>query len=204
MSFEYKAPWPLPLILTRTSLTKYTLLSRHLFHCKGLENKVSQTWMIGGQATMQKARTACPRAFALRQRILQFLQSLLYYTQCEVIEPLWKEMEAVLTNSKSTLDDFIASHADFLDTCIIQCMLTSEPVLKTIYKLLMICRDFTGMFSSLVSGSRDQTHLQWYTQTETRFGELGLDLIKGLRKISNLNQDGEKAASFLRSLECLT
>eukprot|EP01134_Creolimax_fragrantissima_P007043 CFRG7043T1 len=204
LSFEYKAPWPLTLVLNRTALIQYTLLSRHLFYCKGLESQLSQTWMLERQSKMQIVKAVCPRAFGLRQQMLQFVQSLLYFTQCEVIEPLWKDTELKLTHASTTLDDVFLYHNQFLDRCITQAMLSSELVLKNIYKLLIMCVDFPSMFTSLLKGTRDESHIAWYDHTERIFTEHLNALIGKLKAVSNLNQDGERAASFLRSLEYLT
>lgn len=90
----------------------------------------------------QSARAA---AFALRQRMLNFVQSFQYYSMYEVIEPNWHVMAEKLSTA-STIDDVLAIHSNFLDTCLKECMLTNPSSLKTISKLLSVCSVFgTGM-----------------------------------------------------------
>ena len=83
-----------------------------------------------------------PPAFALLQRMLNFVQNLQYYMTFEVLEPNWSTLERSL-HSASTIDDVLLLHNDFLDKCLRDCMLSNREVLKTISRLLAICISFT-------------------------------------------------------------
>ena len=83
-----------------------------------------------------------PSAFALLQRMLNFVQNLQYYMTCEVLEPNWRQLEEGL-HTVSNIDDVLLMHNDFLDKCLRDCMLSSREVLKTMSRLLAICTNFT-------------------------------------------------------------
>ena len=51
-TFDYKVQWPLSLIISRKSLTKYQLLFRLLFLCKRVERIVCNVW-VQHQSTRQ-------------------------------------------------------------------------------------------------------------------------------------------------------
>jgi hypothetical protein len=70
-----------------------------------------------------------PVAYALRQRILSFVQNYQYYMMYEVLEPNWHVLEDSLRKAAS-VDDVLVIHSDFLDTCLKECMLTHPALLK--------------------------------------------------------------------------
>ena len=82
-------------------------------------------------------------AFALLQRMLNFVQNLQYYMMFEVLEPNWSILEQNL-RSVTTIDDVLAVHTDFLDKCLRDCMLSSRELLKIISRLMVVCNTFTS------------------------------------------------------------
>jgi hypothetical protein len=42
----------------------------------------------------------------------------------------------------NNVDEILACHCDFLDSCLKDCMLTIPPILRTVTKLLSICVEF--------------------------------------------------------------
>jgi len=74
--------------------------------------------------------------------MLNYVQNLQYYETCEVLEPLWVELEAALRSS-TTIEDVLQSHSDFLDTCLRDCMLSQREVLSITSRLLATCLSFT-------------------------------------------------------------
>lgn len=91
-------------------------------------------------------------AFALLQRMLNFVQNLQYYMMFEVLEPNWIELEKRLRTA-STIDDVLTRHNDFLDKCLRDCLLSSRDILENMSRLMTICTTFTGhmQLSSLES-----------------------------------------------------
>uniref|UniRef100_A0AAY5L744 Gamma-tubulin complex component n=1 Tax=Esox lucius TaxID=8010 RepID=A0AAY5L744_ESOLU len=82
-------------------------------------------------------------AFALRQRMLNFVQNIQYYMMFEVMEPTWHIMENNL-KSASNIDDVLCHHTTFLDNCLKDCMLTNPELLKIFAKLMSVCVMFTN------------------------------------------------------------
>ena len=151
LTFEYDVRWPVSLVISRKSLKRYQLIFRHFLHCRHVERMLCRTWLsdqkMKGQNTTGSWHIL---AFALRQRMLNFVQSFQYYMMFEVIERNWHIMAGKLKEA-STIDDVLNSHNNFLDTCLKQCMLTNPDVLKTISKLLSVCSIFSNSMERIAT-----------------------------------------------------
>ena len=82
-------------------------------------------------------------AFALRQRMLNFVQNFEYYMMFEVIEPNWHTFQHNMAKVNN-VDDVLDFHTDFLDSCLKDCMLTSTELLRIVHKLLVVCVTFSN------------------------------------------------------------
>uniref|UniRef100_A0A8C1VVY7 Gamma-tubulin complex component n=1 Tax=Cyprinus carpio TaxID=7962 RepID=A0A8C1VVY7_CYPCA len=101
-SFDYIVKWPLSLIINRKALTRYQMLFRHMFYCKHVERLLCNVWISNKEAKQYSLHSAkwFAAAFALRQRMLNFVQNIQYYMMFEVMEPTWHIME---NNLKSVI-----------------------------------------------------------------------------------------------------
>jgi gamma-tubulin complex component 2 len=121
--FDYAVPFPLSLVVSRVTLTRYQLLFRYLLSLRHLETLLLNTWSDHSQGAAWKHRSKNPRieqakrkAFSLRARMLIFVQQLIYYCTAEVIEPNWQGLMGRLNtvdgkegDASSTLDGQEAS-----------------------------------------------------------------------------------------------
>ena len=145
-TLDYEVQWPLSLILSKKALTKYQILFRHLFYAKHVERLLCHLWASnkGTKKQMHHKRPWYSAAFALRQRMIHFVQNFEYYTIFEVIEPRWHVMEENL-RTVSNIDGVLEFHHDFLDRCLKDCMLTNPELLKIISKLMAVCVTFSNI-----------------------------------------------------------
>jgi gamma-tubulin complex component 2 len=153
--FDYAMPFPLSLVVSRVTLTRYQLLFRYLLSLRHLETNLVDSWGEQGKHRAWKHRSNNPRievwkrkAWTLRARMLVFVQQLLYYCTAEVIEPNWVSLMSRLnpegeaekakektdentgTQVKRTVDELMQDHVDFLATCLKECMLTNSKLLR--------------------------------------------------------------------------
>jgi gamma-tubulin complex component 2 len=156
--FDYAMPFPLSLVVSRVTLTRYQLLFRYLLSLKHLEADLAKCWGEQGKNAAWKHRSKNPRielwkrkAWTLRARMLVFVQQLTYYCTAEVIEPNWTSLISRLNeegkeDAKSkgkasgdeggapqvnrTVDELMQDHVDFLATCLKECMLTNSKLLR--------------------------------------------------------------------------
>lgn len=144
-TFDYVVKWPLSLVISRKALTRYQMLFRHLFYCKHVERQLCNVWLNNKTAKMFARHSTqwYATAFALRQRMLNFVQNFEYYMMFEVIEPNWQLFEANL-EQVSNIDDVLVHHSDFLNSCLKDCMLTSPKLLKIVHKLMVVCVTFSN------------------------------------------------------------
>uniref|UniRef100_A0AAX7TR89 Gamma-tubulin complex component n=1 Tax=Astatotilapia calliptera TaxID=8154 RepID=A0AAX7TR89_ASTCA len=92
-------------------------------------------------------------AFALRQRMLNFVQNIQYYMMFEVMEPTWHVMENNLKMA-SNIDDVLCHHTSFLDNCLKDCMLTNPELLRIFSKLMSVCVMFTNCMQRFTQSMR--------------------------------------------------
>lgn len=164
--FDYAMPFPLSLVVSRVTLTRYQLLFRYLLSLRHLENSLVDCWGEQGKSATWKHRSRNPRieqwkrrAWTLRARMLVFVQQLLYYCTAEVIEPNWVSLMSRLNNQdsnanedggvKRTVDELMQDHVDFLATCLKECMLTNSKLLRINNKITSTCQMFATFTQSL-------------------------------------------------------
>lgn len=156
--FDYAMPFPLSLVVSRVTLTRYQLLFRYLLSLKHLETDLAKCWGEQGKNAAWKHRSRNPRielwkrkAWTLRARMLVFVQQLTYYCTAEVIEPNWTSLMSRLNDESKeegkgkgkttgdrsgapqverTVDELMQDHVDFLATCLKECMLTNSKLLR--------------------------------------------------------------------------
>jgi len=140
IAFTYKVQWPLSLILNRRNIACYQMLFRHLFYCKYVERQLEAVWKENKIAKLYtlKAVSGYAEAFALRQKMLNFVQNLSYYMMVEVIEPSFHIFIAKVHN-RSQVDAISKEHTNFVEGCLKDCMLTQKFALQYMVKLLQLC-----------------------------------------------------------------
>ena len=146
-TLDYKVPFPLSLVISKKALTRYQIIFRYIFTCKYVERQLSIAWSDhqagnrkytqwrknpGDDAVDEQALgrldAAFNQAYHLRSQMLLFVQNLIYYVFNEVLEPRWNDLEGHLSCA-DTVDEVLRRHADFLDTCLKECMLTNKNLL---------------------------------------------------------------------------
>ncbi|KAF2271936.1 uncharacterized protein EI97DRAFT_462428 [Westerdykella ornata] len=173
--FDYAMPFPLSLVVSRVTMTRYQLLFRYLLSLRHLETNLVECWGEQGKHGAWKHRSKNPRielwkrkAWTLRARMLVFVQQLLYYCTAEVIEPNWASFMSRLnaegkeegkgkgeaehgsaSQVKRTVDELMQDHIDFLDTCLKECMLTNSKTLRINNKIIGTCNMFATFSQSL-------------------------------------------------------
>jgi gamma-tubulin complex component 2 len=68
------------------------------------------------------------RVFALRARMLAFVQQMMAFVSYEVMEPNWRTLEDRL-GKVTTVDQMLKDHVDFLDTCLKEAGLTKAELI---------------------------------------------------------------------------
>ncbi|XP_068438926.1 gamma-tubulin complex component 2 [Clinocottus analis] len=154
-SFDYIVKWPLSLIINRKALTRYQMLFRHIFYCKHVERLLCNVWISNKDFKLYSLQCAkwFAAAFALRQRMLNFVQNIQYYMMFEVMEPTWHIMENNLKTA-SNIDDVLCHHTSFLDNCLKDCMLTNPELLRIFSKLMSVCVMYTNAMQRFTQSMR--------------------------------------------------
>jgi gamma-tubulin complex component 2 len=149
LTFDYAVPFPLSLVVSRVTLTRYQLLFRYILSLRHLEQLLVSSWVDHSKVTSWRHKSSDRRiedwkrrAWCLRSRMLCFVQQLLYFCTNEVIEPNWTAFMTRLSEAeapesvaeggkvKRTVDELMQDHVDFLATCLKECMLTNSKLLR--------------------------------------------------------------------------
>lgn len=143
VSLNYNVKWPLSLILSQRNIACYQMLYRHLFYCKYVERTLESVWKDNKMAKFYalKAVTGYAEAFALRQKMLNFVQNLSYYMTVEVIEPHFHTFINKV-NTFTQLDELSQEHSTFVEECLKDCLLTQKFALQYMIVLLRLCMSF--------------------------------------------------------------
>jgi gamma-tubulin complex component 2 len=152
-------PFPVSVVLSRRALTSYQLLFRHLFLTKHAERRLVGIWKDHQtMKELQQIRGSMGPAFLLRQRMLHFLQNLMYYMMFEVIEPNWSELENEIDSLKQqreyTVDDMLQVHSEFLQSTIQACLLTSRELIRALTRLLKTCLLFSDQMGHFIRATQ--------------------------------------------------
>ncbi|KAI0338339.1 hypothetical protein BDW22DRAFT_1460019 [Trametopsis cervina] len=172
LTLDYNVKFPLSLVISRKTILRYQLIFRFLLHLKHVEQSLLVMWIEhktipwrrntrprSASTSRPGSRASTPHpgpkdwhsnfdnwrkcVFLLRARMLAFVQQILAFTTFEVLEPNWRKLESKLEGSKiETVDQLLRDHVDFLDTCLKECMLTSDRLLKMCSRLLFVCSAF--------------------------------------------------------------
>ncbi|WVF71552.1 hypothetical protein IAT40_006360 [Kwoniella sp. CBS 6097] len=154
LAIDYSVKFPLSLVISRKTITRYQLIFRFLLHLHHLESALSAMWQEhktpawrqnSGNEDMEKWKM---RIFSLRSRMLAFVRQVLAFATGEVLESNWRALEGKLAKVQ-TVDQLLRDHVDFLDTCLKQCMLTTSKLLGIYAKLMTTISVFVSYQSSL-------------------------------------------------------
>ncbi|KAI9703097.1 MAG: hypothetical protein M1820_005969 [Bogoriella megaspora] len=171
---DYAVPFPLSLVVSRVTLTRYQLLFRYLLSLRHLETLLVNSWTDHTRVLSWRRKSGNSKielwkrkAWTLRARMLVFVQQLLYYCTAEVIEPNWQALMSRLSTSdeeagmstghnaagprqaKRTVDELMQDHVDFLATCLQECMLTNSKLLRINSKVIATCTLFANFTTTL-------------------------------------------------------
>jgi gamma-tubulin complex component 2 len=138
LTLEYKVGWPISIILSKRAITKYQLLSRLLFFSKHVEDRVLNCWQDHQNTKELGLRAEMGPSYCLRHRMLHFLQNFVYYMTIEVFTPRSHEMMQAMTTA-CDMDEMLRLHELFLDTCLKECLLASQDLLRILTKLTTTC-----------------------------------------------------------------
>lgn len=109
LTLDYAVPFPLSLVVSRVTLTRYQLLFRYLLSLRHLETLLTNSWTEHTKVRAWHRKSRNPkienwkrRAWCLRSRMLCFVQQLLYFCTSEVIEPNWMAFMSRLSHSEAS------------------------------------------------------------------------------------------------------
>ncbi|CBN79179.1 Spc97 [Ectocarpus siliculosus] len=169
LMMSFKVGWPVSLVLSKKSLTKYQLLFRHLFFAKHVQRLLSKdSWREHQDTKQLELKGLMMASYQLRHRMLHFMQNLVYYMMVEVIEPHWHHFMDDLKKlcglkvrewpqagggsgggrrgrdegETGTLDDVLRRHEQFQDLCLKECLLTNIGLLKSLTRVMISCLHF--------------------------------------------------------------
>lgn len=194
----YRLKWPMKLIISITDMMKYQLMFRYIFYCKHVERELEQCWRVHARAKgpLRRMPTSFIRSFSLRNRMLQFVRNMLYYTVADVLEPNWRTLDAELRNAK-TIDDIMLHHSTFLGMSSLQSLISHErhqAVFKNVCETCLAFAAYTHRFEDLFASREgkdlieeqlvEQNYPALLAKFETSFDMHFANLLDGVAALS--------------------
>lgn len=147
-TLDYKAQWPVSLVLSRKALTQYQLLFRLLFYCKRVRNGLDNAWLWHqSMKELPHVRALLAHTFLLRQRMLHVVTTLERYFLLDVVEPNWRLLEKRVREA-ATVEQILSFHNDCINSSLRQCLLTDIKLFKMVDRALTACHVFTSYMAT--------------------------------------------------------
>jgi gamma-tubulin complex component 2 len=134
LQFDFEVKFPLNLVISRKTMTRYQLIFRFLLVLRHLELSLTNMW-LEHKAPIWRRNSGNPeiekwkkRIYDLRSQMLQWVQHVLVFATSSVLEVNWKNLEEKLQKVQ-TVDQLLRCHVEYLDACLKECMLTVEKLL---------------------------------------------------------------------------
>lgn len=157
-----RVPFPISLLLSHKAMDHYKLLFRHLFFTKHVERRLIGVWkdnqLLKKLGTL---RGLLGPTFLLRQRMLHFVQNLIYFMLFEVVESNWMDMRNafedranVSSERPQTVDNILDIHNSFLERTLEACLLTNSDIIRSLTKLMNTCLLFTDQMKRFMDTTK--------------------------------------------------
>ena len=109
-------------------------------------------------------------SYSLRQRMIHFVQNLLYYVSVEVLEQHWHELDKRFAQSRRFMGHGTSQQ---LSRYVSRCLLTNQTLHKIVTKLMATCLLFANEMKSFYDG----IDITQNNGTEGEGGEWNKDLL---------------------------
>ncbi len=149
-ALDYKVEWPASIIFTGRNVIRYQLIFRLLFKLKVVESHLNKAWKEQMLLRELDLGNAHNESLMLRQKMLQFLESLLFYVFYEVIEPNWCRFMKNVREAK-TVDSVLQANENFLRSTLEMCLLTNKKRVESLFKVLSTCEGYAMFVSRYTS-----------------------------------------------------
>jgi len=148
LSMNMKVDFPESLIMNSKAVAKYQIVFRHIVHCVELIRGLAVP--LGRCASIKVTQL---RHFeTLKQAMLQFVRTVHYYICYNVLEPQWERFASAIQERKFiSVEEITATHMDFLDTCLRECMLTNSKLVQLMSMIWSTCFKFSALIVELNS-----------------------------------------------------
>lgn len=192
-AFRYDVEWPVSLVLNHFALSEYKMIFRLLFYCKHVERQLCKAWINNKNIIKFESKVADDYrfTFSLRQKMMYTIQSLEYYIMIEVIEPMWHDFLEKMSRVEN-VDDVLNAHQDFIDICLLNCMLKSPELLEVIFSMSKVCLAFCKLIeieSKLLQPS--DKYLEKVKSVDEEFSMLLMEFLNKLNVLSLENPSGK-------------
>ncbi|KAI8614025.1 gamma-tubulin complex component protein [Chytriomyces sp. MP71] len=212
---EYNVKWPLDLIFSQKDMVKYNDIFSFLIFLKRTQMRLQRLWasMKGKRSGRMGEGQDGSDAWALRQSMMYFVDSVWSYVQMDVLAAEYHKLLRAITQpsydsatasvlSTPDFEDIQAAHSQFLDACLAGCFLDGAMkkfVGGTLRSALGTCDAFVGIVERGVGvggfsggyATKDLAHVREEFETHSTFM---------FRIFSGVNDTTSKKSSHLDAL----
>nr|CAB3267378.1 gamma-tubulin complex component 6 [Phallusia mammillata] len=166
IDLRYKVDWPCNIVLTDSSHTKYNRVMAFLLQlkhvlwalhdiCKRL-NKIA----CGRSLLVKMDRSQVRRLHICRHEMHNFVKVMQGYVSTQVLHVCWQEFQEALRNDVRNLDDLHVRHAEYINRCVLRCLLTpkAQNVMNVICDALKCILRFRAQLAAPASANFTSLH----------------------------------------------
>jgi len=201
-TLDYKAQWPVSLILSRKALNQYQLLFRLLFYCKRIRKNLDGAWLWHqSMKELPQVRPLLTKTLLLRQRMSHVVTTLERYFLLDVIEPNWRLLEKRVRGA-TTVEQILSFHNDCINNSLRQCLMTDLRLFKLVDRALTACHVFTSYMTTCAKhvGSKDIGGVQGKQKSLKELSPSVRAVVEGTKYKASIEQLNEKFAKYTEDL----
>ncbi|XP_076804179.1 gamma-tubulin complex component 6-like [Clavelina lepadiformis] len=161
LQMRYQVDWPLNIILTESCHNKYNTVLSFFLQLKHVvwalhDIRARLARIDNGQSAIIRVTSSEVRMMHLyRHEMHNFVKVMQGYVSTQVLHVCWKEFHEELNANVSTLDDLHLRHAEYINKCVLRCLLTpkAQNVMNVIGDILKCILQFRAQLAAAESVS---------------------------------------------------
>eukprot|EP00250_Pteridium_aquilinum_P022274 c25338_g1_i2 orf=77-2320(+) len=207
IALEYSIDWPLQLLFTKETLSKYCRVFQYLLRLKRIQLELEKSWAeamqqdradsakqrrdsVNGITATQRQQQRMPM-WRIRQHMTYLITNLQFYIQVDVIESQWNLLQERVQASKD-FTELVRFHQEYVSALISQSFLdigSVSRILDSIIKLcLRLCRLIENQDGSPNSVDLDQISEEFNKKSNSLYTILRSSKLAGSQRAPFLRQ----------------
>ncbi len=160
LCLDYTVPFPLNLVITKDCLSKYQIVFRMLFSTNNLLSKLDKKRKFKKYSPKLQKYLSFPK-----QIMLNFVQSYHSYLAYQIFQPQFNALAKNIEEATG-IDIIIAAHANYLDSCLRESLLTNSKLVQLLSNLFYLTNCYCELLDAVTGSTMSVPEEEIYNQME--------------------------------------